>query len=267
VTGVQTCALPICGYVDIKPLKEMSFDEMMGTAMDEADDSFIQAQRDAVGAKGSSLYGDDNGDGKGYEDNVEWMETLNGDAIGNWTCYYEDQQGAISLASDNFPNVMLYATPGWEGENGIAVEAHNEEGDQIDLSPDTDDNMSYIAGKPYYPNFEAYAQDMKQILAKVEPMLGGDNQMNEGEPEGDQYDGKYDAESGPAITNEAFDFEDYDNTDLAGSGVEMAIDELIRDYQDRIEAEIPDMSMHTSARIAIKKLWKQKLDAWKGGNI
>ena len=63
---------------------------------------------------------------------------------------------------------------------------------------------------------------------------------------------------------EAFDFEEYDNTDLNGSSAEAAIDELIRDYQNVIESEIPDPRMQPMARMAIKKLWKEKLDAWRG---
>jgi len=57
-------------------------------------------------------------------------------------------------------------------------------------------------------------------------------------------------------------FEKYDDTDLAGPGVEIAIDELIEDYKRLILKDIPQHDQY-AARIAVKKLWKSKIDAWK----
>ena len=57
-------------------------------------------------------------------------------------------------------------------------------------------------------------------------------------------------------------FEKYDDTDLAGPGVEMAIDELIEDIKGLIQKQIPSHDQN-AARIAVKKLWKEKIDAWK----
>jgi len=48
----------IGGYRDFTPLREE--DDYVEEGMYEEDDSFIQAQRDAVGAKGSSMFGDQN---------------------------------------------------------------------------------------------------------------------------------------------------------------------------------------------------------------
>lgn len=64
---------------------------------------------------------------------------------------------------------------------------------------------------------------------------------------------------------EAFDFEQYDDTDLNGSSAEAAIDGLIGEYQNIINSEIKDKQEQSYARIAVKKLWKEKIDAWKGG--
>ena len=40
--------------------------------------------------------------------------------------------------------------------------------------------------------------------------------------------------------NEEFDFENYDDTDLAGMGFEIAIDEMIADAQEAINKTIPN---------------------------
>lgn len=57
-------------------------------------------------------------------------------------------------------------------------------------------------------------------------------------------------------------FEVYDNTDLNGPGTEIAIDELINDYKQMIAKEIPEEDRYV-ARIAIKKLWQEKIANWK----
>jgi len=64
--------------------------------------------------------------------------------------------------------------------------------------------------------------------------------------------------------NEDFDFEDYDDTDLAGMGFEIAIDNLIEDAKNALNKTIPDNKLlRMEARIAIKNLWKEKISMWK----
>jgi hypothetical protein len=64
---------------------------------------------------------------------------------------------------------------------------------------------------------------------------------------------------------DAFDFEDFDDTDLAGMSLEISIDELIADAQEAINKTIPENypMMRKSARIAIKNLWREKIDKWR----
>jgi len=63
--------------------------------------------------------------------------------------------------------------------------------------------------------------------------------------------------------NEEFDFENYDDTDLAGMGFEIAIDEMIADAQEAINKTIPnDPKLRREARIEIKKLWMSKISQW-----
>ena len=51
-----------------------------------------------------------------------------------------------------------------------------------------------------YLRSEFYDMDEESIAHYYPELLDGE--MSEGEPDGEQYDGEYDAESGPAITNE-----------------------------------------------------------------
>jgi len=51
-----------------------------------------------------------------------------------------------------------------------------------------------------YLRSEFYDMDEESIAHYYPELLNGE--MSEGEPDGEQYDGKYDAKSGPAITNE-----------------------------------------------------------------
>lgn len=71
--------------------------------------------------------------------------------------------------------------------------------------------------------------------------------------------------------NEAyvFDFEDWDDTDLAGMRAEMDIDELIAEYSEIINREIDKEAAGTGvdiknakrqARKAVGNLWKEKID-------
>lgn len=63
--------------------------------------------------------------------------------------------------------------------------------------------------------------------------------------------------------NEEFDFENYDDTDLAGMGFEIAIDEMIADAQEAINKTIPnDPKLRRESRIEIKKLWMSKISQW-----
>lgn len=89
-----------------------------------------------------------------------------------------------------------------------------------------------------YLRSEFYDMDEADIEYLYPELLDGG--MSEGEPEGDQYDGKYDAESGPAIANElerpeniyADDQEQVDDTrmmDLGGDQIEQGIISLLDD--------------------------------------
>ena len=61
-----------------------------------------------------------------------------------------------------------------------------------------------------------------------------------------------------------FDFEDFDNTDLNGASVEIAIDELFVEFQKSIDKVLSaNAGLKSKARIAIKQMIVDKLKQWK----
>lgn len=91
-----------------------------------------------------------------------------------------------------------------------------------------------------YLRSEFYDMDEESIAHYYPELLDGE--MSEGEPDGEQYDGEYDAESGPAIANElekpekiyADDTDRYDANydrifDLGGNQIEQGIISLLDD--------------------------------------
>lgn len=65
--------------------------------------------------------------------------------------------------------------------------------------------------------------------------------------------------------NEKFNFEDFDGTDIAGSSMEIMIDNLINEAKERIDSSIPldNEGLRIQARIAIKQLWHDKIKQWR----
>jgi hypothetical protein len=61
-----------------------------------------------------------------------------------------------------------------------------------------------------------------------------------------------------------FDFEDYDDTDISGMGMEITIDYTIYDVENLLRKEIPeDHILRDQARNEIKRLWIEKIKGWK----
>jgi hypothetical protein len=61
-----------------------------------------------------------------------------------------------------------------------------------------------------------------------------------------------------------FDFEDFDNTDLNGPSIEIAIDELFGEFQKSIDKVLSaNAGLKSKARIAIKQMIVDKLKQWK----
>jgi len=64
-------------------------------------------------------------------DTSEWDTNIAGQTVEGWTAE-ETQGGAISWQNPKYPHTIVYATPGWEGVNGIAFEVYSEAEDGMD---------------------------------------------------------------------------------------------------------------------------------------
>jgi hypothetical protein len=76
---------------------------------------------------------------------------------------------------------------------GIEVQETNGNPGTFEVTGRKQDILAYLKS-------EFYGMDDQDIATYYPELLDGE--MSEGEPEGDQYDGEYDSEFGPAITNE-----------------------------------------------------------------
>jgi hypothetical protein len=73
---------------------------------------------------------DANWDNYGNETS-EWDTEIAGQTVNGWTAE-ETQGGAIAWQNPKYPNAHIYATPGWEGVDGIAFELHDSEDGYMD---------------------------------------------------------------------------------------------------------------------------------------
>jgi hypothetical protein len=122
----------IGGYVDIKPVNEE-----MGTAMEDL-------------KKPSKVYTDD------------WVRSAIESKLGSWTFDYDYMSGVYMWTHDDIDpeDLVVYATPGFDGEEGIAGEVNLGFGDRV-----VDQE---VFGDASYPDFESYAAAVKPYLDKVE---------------------------------------------------------------------------------------------------
>jgi hypothetical protein len=65
-----------------------------------------------------------------------------------------------------------------------------------------------------------------------------------------------------------FDWEDYyDDSDLNGASVEIAMDDLIMDFEEVLQKTFPaDPKLRDDARHHIKDLWAVKISSWRDRN-
>jgi hypothetical protein len=76
---------------------------------------------------------------------------------------------------------------------GIEVQETNGNPGTFEVTGRKEDILAYLKSEFYGMDDETIQQYYPELL---------DSEMSEGEPDGDQYDGEYDSEFGPAITNE-----------------------------------------------------------------
>jgi hypothetical protein len=76
---------------------------------------------------------------------------------------------------------------------GIEVQETNGNPGTFEVTGRKEDILAYLKSEYYGMDDETIQQYYPELL---------DGEMSEGEPEGDQYDGEYDSQFGPAITSE-----------------------------------------------------------------
>jgi hypothetical protein len=164
-----------------------------------------------------------------------WMDEVDGMedyTVGEWKCYY-DYPGVLawSYGDTPFDQLAVYATPNFDTENTTPI--------QVDVNNESVENMSVPQGT--FADFNEYASKMKPYLDKIESKYAG---VNEGEPEGDQYDGKYDDQFGPAIANEAED------SFMKGKGIVSQLDDFDRMMgliDSTLESQLPKIKKAVDA--------------------
>ena len=117
----------------------------------------------------------------------------------------------------------------------------------------------------HYVDLKPVNEDTTPEEVAEVPYEGPDDKLT-GNGDGDSFE---QAETISEAPNR-IDWEDLDDTDLAGSSMEMAIDDIIDDTQNRIEEYVasagPGNPRQAKAqiRVLIKKLWLDKISQWKG---
>jgi hypothetical protein len=112
--------------------------------------------------------GSEDADWNGKADRMDWEKDLVGKEVGNWKSDIEQQAGSISWTSEKYPNAIIYATPGWEGVDGIAVEVHESEEGFMD-EPKLQKVVG--AGTDLWKTKEGYLALMAKIFTTLEKML------------------------------------------------------------------------------------------------
>ena len=112
--------------------------------------------------------GSDTADWNGKAERMDWEKDLVGKEVGNWKSDIEQQAGSISWTSEKYPNAIIYATPGWEGVDGIAVEVHESEEGFLD-EPKLQKVVA--AGTDLWKTKEGYLALMAKIFTTLEKML------------------------------------------------------------------------------------------------
>ena len=112
--------------------------------------------------------GSDTANWNSKAERMDWEKDLVGKEVGNWKSDIEQQAGSISWTSEKYPNAIIYATPGWEGVDGIAVEVHESEDGYLD-EPKLQKVVA--AGTDLWKTKEGYLALMAKIFTTLEKML------------------------------------------------------------------------------------------------
>ena len=105
----------------------------------------------------------------------EWDTEIAGQTVKGWTAE-ETQGGAIAWQNPRYPNAHIYATPGWEGVDGIAFELHDSEDGYMD-EPKIQKVIG--SGTEAWKTKAGYMALMAKAFTVVEKMLTPSDNMDE----------------------------------------------------------------------------------------
>jgi hypothetical protein len=108
-------------------------------------------------------------------DTSEWDTEIAGQTVKGWTAE-ETQGGAIAWQNPRYPNAHIYATPGWEGVDGIAFELHDSEDGYMD-EPKIQKVVG--AGTDLWKTKAGYMALMAKAFTVAEKMLTPSDNMDE----------------------------------------------------------------------------------------
>jgi len=150
---------------------------------------------------------------------ADWDLDFVGKQVGNWKSDIEQQAGSISWTSEKYPNAIIYATPGWEGVDGIAVEVHESEDGLMD-EPILQKVVG--SGTDLWKTEKGYMALMAKIFNTLEKMLTPSDNMDE------DHGRQIDHDKNDNISKDPSEFED-------------TVYEGIQDYNHTFEEDIMDL--------------------------
>ena len=113
----------------------------------------------------------------GDAETFDWEKDVEGKQVGSWTAGLEPQAGSIVWESPKY-NALIYATPGWEGVDGIAVEMYELDADgYMDGEPMLQKVVG--AGMDTWKTEEGYMSLMAKVFATLEKALKPKQEMEE----------------------------------------------------------------------------------------
>jgi hypothetical protein len=148
----------------------------------------------------------------------EWDTEIAGQTVKGWTAE-ETQGGAIAWQNPRFPNADIYATPGWEGVDGVALEVHESEDGYMD-EPMIQKVVG--AGTDLWKTKEGYMALMAKVFTVVEKALKPSEEM--AEDHGTQVD-----------------HDKNDNISKDHSEIEDTVNEGAQDWNHTWEEDIADL--------------------------
>jgi hypothetical protein len=132
---------------------------------------------------------------------ADWDLDFVGKQVGNWKSDIEQQAGSISWTSEKYPNAIIYATPGWEGVDGIAVEVHESEDGLMD-EPILQKVVG--SGTDLWKTEKGYMALMAKIFNTLEKILTPSEEMAEDDGTGRQINHDFNDD----ISKDPSEFED-----------------------------------------------------------